>query len=105
MAHNCIHDMLYMCYSMHINCHIRALFVNGHRIATNCHIHEWDVVATRFLQILQVKQWQILSPPLISGYPGQAQSCPFINVLCAFSVSPSILTTGCPAQFELSPAL
>ena len=63
MAHNCIHDMLCMCYSMHINCHIRALFVNGHRIATNCHVHEWDVVATRFLQQL-----------------GElAQSCPFIK--------------------------
>ena len=32
-------------------------------------------------QVPQVKQRQVHPPPLTSGYPGQAQSCPFVNVL------------------------
>ena len=32
------------------NCHVRGLFVNGHRLASIGHVHEWDVVAPRFLR-------------------------------------------------------
>ena len=33
-----VHQRVYSSYSA--NCHICALFINGHRIATNSHIHE-----------------------------------------------------------------
>ena len=33
-----------------INCHVRALFINGHGLASNSHVHERDVVATRLLR-------------------------------------------------------
>ena len=36
-------------FSFCTNRHFRALFVNGHRLATNSHIHEWDFVVPRFL--------------------------------------------------------
>ena len=31
------------------NCHVHALFVKGHWLASNCHVHEWDIIAPRFL--------------------------------------------------------
>ena len=78
-------------FSYCTNCHICALFVNGYRLASNGHIHKWDVVAPRFLR--QNGNLSLASStgnagtiryirtlPLTSGYPGQAQSCPFDNV-------------------------
>ena len=73
----------------HTNCHVRALFINGHRLGSNSHVHEWDVVVPCFLHqhgldslawwVLQVKQAH--PRPLTSDYSGQAQSCSFVNVL------------------------
>ena len=44
------------------NCHVRALFVNGHRLANNCHVHEWDVVVSRFFRQhgLERLAWRVL---------------------------------------------
>ena len=61
----------------------------GHRLATNYHVHEWDVVVPRFLRQhgLESLAWRVLQveqarpPPVTSGYPGQAQSCSFVNEL------------------------
>ena len=69
-------------------CHIRALFVNRHRLATNSPVHEWDnVVHTVPCFFRQHGELTLASstgntgiyvyvPPLASSYPGQAQSCP-----------------------------
>ena len=83
LSHSCpVHQRA---HRLPINCHVRALFVNGHRKATNCHVYVWDIVATRFLwqhgELSLVKQQQVCPPPLTSGYAGQAQSWPFVNVL------------------------
>ena len=37
-------------FSCCTNCHVRDLFVNGRRLASNGHVHEWDIVAARFLR-------------------------------------------------------
>ena len=45
-----VHQRVYFSYVYCTNCHVRALFVNGHRLASNGHVHQWDVVAPRFLR-------------------------------------------------------
>ena len=69
------------------NCHVHALFINGHRLATNSHVHDRDIVVPHFLcqygelslGVLQVTQAR--PPPLTCGRPGQTQFCSFVNML------------------------
>ena len=78
----------FLVYSWHcINSHVCALFVNGHRLATNRHVHCQDFIATHFVNLGSLAWWvvhvtQIHTPPLTSSYPGLTQSCPFVNMLC-----------------------
>ena len=75
------------------NCHVCALFINGHRLAINSHVRERDVVLPCVLRQHELESlvWQVLQveqarpPPLTSGYAGQAQSCSsLVNVfVCA----------------------
>ena len=77
---------IYFSYCTYFN--VGALFVNGHRLASIGYVHEWDVVAPRFLYqngelslaSSTGKAGTVRTPPLTSSYPGQAQSCPFVNM-------------------------
>ena len=76
-------------------------------IATRSNVYELDIIAPCFKsfanaeslawQILQVKQ--VSTPPLTSSYPGQTQSCPFVNVLSLIIIFPRMDPT-CTIHFS-----
>ena len=84
-----VHQLVYFSYCT--KCNVSAPFINGHRLATcsNGQVDEWDVVAPSFLcqngelSLLSStgNTYSVRTPLLTSGYPGQAQSCPFLDVL------------------------
>ena len=86
-----VHQRVYLSYCT--NCHVRALFVNLHRLASNGRVHECDVVAARFLRqngehclmCSTGNAYNVRIPPLTYAYPGQAQSCPLVNNVLATS--------------------